>query len=218
MKILVIGDGSHLEECRQKFGKTHECLLNETHLEARKSFRVAEVVFDFIIEEDPSQLLSYKDCTVPVFLNTVMTTLSEIVGPLEQPSTTFFGFNGLPSFFNRTILEVSVRNDDDHATLSAICASLGTPFEIVADRPGMVTPRVVCMIINEAFRTVEDGTATREDIDAAMKFGTNYPFGPFEWAEKIGLKNVYELLEAMRRVTNDERYEVCKLLEAESRR
>jgi 3-hydroxybutyryl-CoA dehydrogenase len=71
------------------------------------------------------------------------------------------------------------------------------------------------MIINEAFYTVQEGTATRQDIDLAMKLGTNYPYGPFEWCERIGIRHVYELLQAMYDDTRDERYKVCPLLKKE---
>ncbi|HRG10176.1 MAG TPA: 3-hydroxyacyl-CoA dehydrogenase family protein, partial [Cyclobacteriaceae bacterium] len=60
-----------------------------------------------------------------------------------------------------------------------------------------MTPRVICMIINEAYFTVEEGTATREDVDLAMKLGTNYPLGPFEWTEKIGLQNIVNVLDTV---------------------
>ena len=50
------------------------------------------------------------------------------------------------------------------------------------------------MIINEAYYTVQEGTASREDIDLGMKLGTNYPMGPFEWSQAWGLNNIYELL------------------------
>ena len=77
----------------------------------------------------------------------------------------------------------------------------------------MVSPRVICMIINEAYFTFEEGTASREDIDLAMKLGTNYPFGPFEWADKIGLANVCKLLKAVYEDTGDARYKLCPLLQ-----
>jgi 3-hydroxybutyryl-CoA dehydrogenase len=46
----------------------------------------------------------------------------------------------------------------------------------VEDRVGMVTPRVIFMIINEACCTLQEGTASMKDIDTSMKLGTNYPF------------------------------------------
>ena len=48
-----------------------------------------------------------------------------------------------------------------------------------------------------------------------MKLGTNYPFGPFEWSEKIGLVKVYELLEAIYDDTKEERYKICPKLKNE---
>jgi 3-hydroxybutyryl-CoA dehydrogenase len=68
------------------------------------------------------------------------------------------------------------------------------------------------MIINEAYYTVQEGTAEREDIDLGMKLGTNYPHGPFEWCAKIGIQNVYELLEAVYDDTKEERYKICPRL------
>lgn len=86
---------------------------------------------------------------------------------------------------------------------------------IVDDRVGMVTPRVISMIINEAYYVVQEGTASREDIDLAMKSGTNYPYGPFEWIRRIGIKHIYEVLEAVYEDTKDERYKICPLLKKE---
>ena len=53
------------------------------------------------------------------------------------------------------------------------------------------------MIINEAFYALEEKISTMEEIDMAMKLGTNYPSGPFEWAEKIGIRRIYLLLEKL---------------------
>jgi 3-hydroxybutyryl-CoA dehydrogenase len=50
------------------------------------------------------------------------------------------------------------------------------------------------MIINEAYLALGEGVSTPEEIDTAMKLGTNYPFGPIEWGSHIGLQNVVTLL------------------------
>jgi 3-hydroxybutyryl-CoA dehydrogenase len=68
------------------------------------------------------------------------------------------------------------------------------------------------MVINEAYYTLQEKTATTADIDLAMKLGTNYPYGPFEWAARIGLENIYQLLQAVYADTQDERYRICPLL------
>ena len=85
-------------------------------------------------------------------------------------------------------------------------------IEWVGSRVGMVTPRVISMIINEACYTLQEGTANIEDIDKGMKLGTNYPKGPFEWADEIGVGHIYDTLEALYQDTGDVRFKICPLL------
>jgi 3-hydroxybutyryl-CoA dehydrogenase len=58
--------------------------------------------------------------------------------------------------------------------------------------------RIISCIVNEAFLALSEGVATAEDIDRAMKLGANYPNGPFEWAEEIGVRNILEILDSLR--------------------
>jgi 3-hydroxybutyryl-CoA dehydrogenase len=67
----------------------------------------------------------------------------------------------------------------------------------VPDDPGFVTPRIISKIINEATLALQEGVSTKEEIDAAMKLGTSYPYGPFEWSDKIGNDKIQKLLLAL---------------------
>ena len=211
MEILIVGYTAHLEEARQKFGDAHNYTLSGSHVRMQK----CDVVFDFTIGNNPSQIIRYEDPSLIVFLNVSTISLAQLSEVKTQ--STLFGFCGMPSFLDRELLEVSVRDENDLAKLNAVCHGLNTNYKVVADRVGLVTPRVICMIINEAYYTFQEGTATREDIDLAMKLGTNYPFGPFEWAQRIGVKNVCELLMAVYNDTKDQRYRICSMLMDESR-
>lgn len=216
MNILVIGDQIHLQELRQKFGDKHEYSWVNEHRDAEKYLESNDVVFDFIIDEEPHQFDIYLERSTPVFLNTCKISLGELQHLVDRPVTgRIFGFNGMPTLFNREILEVALRKPEDKALLNELCRELKTSSQVVEDRVGLVTPRIVCMVINEAYYAAQEGTATREDIDLAMKLGTNYPFGPFEWARRIGIKHVYELIEALYDDTRDERYKICPLLKKE---
>jgi 3-hydroxybutyryl-CoA dehydrogenase len=217
MNILVIGEQNHMEECKEKFGKSHQYQFAKGHQEGEKYFLSNHVVFDFIIDESPDQMEVYRDHPkVIAFLNTTKISLLELITSFASPiACTLFGFNGLPTFLNREILEVATSSKKDLPVLESICGQLQTKFLVVDDRVGMVTPRVICMIINEAYYTFQEGTASREDIDLGMKLGTNYPFGPFEWCKRIGLHHVYELLEAVYEDTKNERYKICPLMKKE---
>lgn len=78
--------------------------------------------------------------------------------------------------------------------------------------PEQVAARVLATIVNEAASAVEDGVATPEAIDTAMRLGTNYPSGPLEWGERIGLAHVVHTLEALHDAVPDGRYRVIPLL------
>jgi 3-hydroxybutyryl-CoA dehydrogenase len=216
MKILVIGEPQNLEECKDKFGNLHEYLVDDQQ-ETGVRMSSFDVVFDFSIEEDPFRIETYADLeSAIVFLNTAKISLLDLsVLVNHKVSATLIGFNGLPTFLNRDVMEVALLNSSNESVLKRICQELKTKYQLVEDRVGLVTPRVICMIINEAYYTVQEGTATRDDIDRAMKLGTNYPYGPFEWCERIGIKHVYELLEAVYDDTHDERYKACPLLKRE---
>jgi 3-hydroxybutyryl-CoA dehydrogenase len=216
MRILIVGDGAHVAECEQKLGASHTYSTLSDHTHIRKHILNKDVIFDFIIDDDFEDFENYAEANCPVFLNTAKISLAELANTIDNNlNATVFGFNGLPTFFNRNLLEVSLLIQESLNELEEILKTLATEFIVVDDRVGLVTPRVICMIINEAYYTVQEGTASREDIDIAMKLGTNYPFGPFEWCERIGLRNVYELLEAVYDDTKDERYKICPLLKRE---
>lgn len=218
MNILVIGSLENVEECRLKFGDAHVYQHAPEQQSAEKNFPTSHVIFDFNIHQDPAQMEVYRDHPqVTAFLNSSFISVQELASEVEHEiKAALFGFCGLPTFLNRAVLEVSVYRQSDHDKLVQLLGELKTDFEVVQDRPGLVTPRIISMIINEAYYTVQEGTASREDIDLGMKLGTNYPFGPFEWAAKIGVKNVYDLLTAVYEDTKDERYKICSLLKRES--
>lgn len=130
----------------------------------------------------------------------------------DFPSATILAW---PGAFAQPKLEVGVRTEHQ-AVIQETLATLGWEAIFVADRVGLLTPRVVLEIINEAAITVQEGTASVEDINTAMKLGTNYPGGPFEWAERIGYETIVDLLESLYADTKNERYAPCAWLKTQA--
>ena len=105
-------------------------------------------------------------------------------------------FCGWPGFCERPVWEVAVHSDyADWVT--PIMQVIGKQYELVTDEPGLVAPRLISMIINEAFYGLAENIASPANIDLAMKLGTNYPNGPIAWADRIGRNNIHELLIAL---------------------
>jgi 3-hydroxybutyryl-CoA dehydrogenase len=90
--------------------------------------------------------------------------------------------------------------------------ALGKETVKVKDAAGLTFPRIVSLIINEAARSLEEGVATAEEIDVAMRLGVNYPQGPLKWADQIGLDEVLAVLEGLAGETGDDRYRPAPLL------
>jgi Fe2+ transport system protein FeoA len=85
------------------------------------------------------------------------------------------------------------------------------PVEISIISCGFIFPRTIVQIINEAHYALEEEVATAADIDRAMKYGVNYPKGPFEWSQ--GKESyVVALLQELHQKTHDQRYLPSKLL------
>ncbi|MFT6969853.1 MAG: 3-hydroxybutyryl-CoA dehydrogenase [Roseivirga sp.] len=215
MKILVIGSEQNINEFKLKFNNLTDCEFQQDY-NFETDLTKIDLVFDFFIADSPEQFEIFNQYEgLNLFVNAPKISLTELAFYQEDVICNLFGFNGLPTFLDRSILEVSILNEENTLLLQGICKELGTDFEIIEDRVGMVSPRVIFMIINEAFFTLQEGTANRADIDTGMKLGTNYPLGPFEWSERIGIQNIYETLEALYEDTKEERYKICPLLKKE---
>jgi 3-hydroxybutyryl-CoA dehydrogenase len=81
------------------------------------------------------------------------------------------------------------------------------------DSPGLWAARTLCMLINEAADAVHQGVCDEAGADLAMKLGTNWPAGPFEWLHTFGIEAVVGLLDHLHAATRNERYRVSPLLQ-----
>jgi 3-hydroxybutyryl-CoA dehydrogenase len=102
--------------------------------------------------------------------------------------------------------------EPDRLAVEAFFRGLGLHTEWVGDAPGLVLGRIVCQLVNEAAFAVQRGVGSPEGIDTAMKLGFNYPRGPLEWGDRIGLDHVLAVLDALREELGEERYRAAPLL------
>jgi 3-hydroxybutyryl-CoA dehydrogenase len=154
------------------------------------------------LEKDIDQI---KKLDAPVFVNAVAATLKSLPRNCIR-------INGWPGFLLNKTLEVST-TDSNAEVAAKILKGLGWEYSIVPDMVGFIAPRTIAMIINEAYFALGEEVSTKQEIDTAMRLGTNYPYGPFEWSKKIGLKKIYNLLIQLSQT--DKRYIPAPLLEKE---
>ncbi len=204
MRLVVLANVELKEELLST-GINDDCKIDFIGSSQELSlYKDADAVIDLLFEQNGYNVSHLKDILLkPVFVNSVNKTISEIGFP-------FIRINAWPGFLKRNIAEVCCNDEAIKIEAEKILSLLNRKAEWVPDIKGFISPRIVSMIINEAWFALEENVSSKVEIDIAMKLGTNYPYGPFEWAKKIGLENIINLLTELSK--NENRYEPAILL------
>lgn len=144
--------------------------------------------------------------------NTSSLSVTEIANGIKHNVIGMHFFN--PADRMKLVEVISGENTPVEAKEAIIeCSkSLGkTPVE-VAEGPGFVVNRILIPMINEACFIYQEGLASVEDIDTAMKLGANHPMGPLALGDLIGLDIVLDVMEVLYTETGDPKYRPCTLL------
>jgi len=186
MILAVLASNQQKEEmAASAFFSPHEVIFSENN--SLWAHHNADAFIDLGFEPSPGKIkFLAKLLPRPVLVNAVTDTLDQI-----HPD--FIRINGWPGFLKGKYLEAAA----SPAAQKIARQRFGENMIFVPDQPGLVSARILAMIINEAYFTWEAGTATREEIDLAMRLGTGYPRGPFEWADLIGVEKVAGLLKRL---------------------
>jgi 3-hydroxybutyryl-CoA dehydrogenase len=102
-------------------------------------------------------------------------------------------------------------SDETYAAIQDFCAKIDKTTVLAIDTPGFVVNRILCPMINEAIFLVQEGVKP-EDIDTAMKLGTNQPMGPLTLADFVGLDTLLYILQLLHRELGEDKYRPCPLL------
>ena len=90
--------------------------------------------------------------------------------------------------------------------------SIGKEAVVVKDSPGFVTNRIIPLVVNEGAKLLEEGLASIEDMDKIIRLSFNWPMGPFELSDLVGIDTLVDLLEGIHQQTGWERYKPAPLL------
>ncbi|MEK5444244.1 3-hydroxyacyl-CoA dehydrogenase family protein [Fredinandcohnia sp. FSL W7-1320] len=152
--------------------------------------------------------------TTLILSTTLGVTATEVASWLFHPER-LIGFGTFANFRKGSLIEVALPLQADASYLQTATNTFSfihQEIEVVEDEVGFVFPRILSMIVNEAAYALSEQTAEAEAIDVAMKKGTNYPMGPLEWANEIGLDDIFAVLSGLYRELGEERYRPAPLI------
>ncbi|MBP2643033.1 MAG: 3-hydroxybutyryl-CoA dehydrogenase [Firmicutes bacterium] len=178
-----------------------ESIIPTTELEA---FSHADFVIESVVEklavkkEVFAKLDRFCRPEVIFVTNTSSMSITEIASATGRPERVA----GMHFFIPPTVMDVVeitrgyYSSDETIATVKGIAEQMEKKYvEVKKDTPGFIANRVYTPLLLEAFRVYEEGIASKEDIDAAMKLAYKLPIGPFELADYIGLDTLQSGLE-----------------------
>ena len=207
MRLVVLADEILKEELLNDSATREVEIIWIDNVDEFSNNTNADGYIDLVFDNTNRRIELMKDFSQPVIVNSVTHTLRDINAP-------FVRINAWPGFLKRSVVEASCNSNSLKEKTERIFNGLNKKTEWVPDEPGFITARVIAMIINEAWYALEEGISTKEEIDVAMKLGTNYPYGPFEWGNQIGLKNIYALLDKLGK--SDNRYQPAALMKKQA--
>ena len=219
--VCLLGDEQLVREYSVMFQEKGIAVQELKNLSSLKnSAKKITIAFELSIassEQKRKNLEALTDAlpeNVPIVTNAVAETVLSQTHSLKHRQR-FVGISAFPTLLVNPLVELSpslhtVKEAAD--TVKALFESAKKETAMVQDSVGMVMPRILCQIINEALFTVQNDVATPKEIDEAMKHGTNYPQGPIAWGESIGFGNVVTVLDALYHHYHEERYKVAPLL------
>ena len=153
----------------------------------------------------PSAILATNTSSIPI------TKIASATGRPDRVIGMHF-MNPVPVMKLVEVIRGHATSEETFATTAGLVRKLDKEMAVSQDYPGFIANRVLMPMINEAIFALYEGVATAEDIDKAMKLGTNQPMGPLALADFIGLDTVLAILDVLYGGFRDPKWRPCPLL------
>ena len=182
------------------------CTLN-----LKKATDGADLVIEAIVEDMPAKLDLFgrlDRMTLPhaiLATNTSALSVTEMAGGTSRPEQVLgMHFFNPPHLMKLVELVRGLETSDETVRVAeAVSHQMAKETVLINESPGFVTSRVNALLGNEAFRMLQERVASPEDIDKAVRLGLNYPMGPLEMADMVGLDTRLQVLKHLCRTLGE---------------
>lgn len=146
--------------------------------------------------------------------NTSSIPITRIAAVTKRPEAVIgmHFMNPVPLMQLVELIRGAATSDETYQRTRAIAEKMGKTTVVSRDFPGFIVNRILIPMLNEACFALMEGLGTAEDIDTAMKLGTNQPMGPLQLADFIGLDTCLYIAEVLHKGLGDDKYRPCPLL------
>ncbi|MGO9516114.1 MAG: 3-hydroxyacyl-CoA dehydrogenase family protein [Candidatus Korobacteraceae bacterium] len=173
--------------------------------------REAELVIEAVPEEMESKIEIFTLLDKVCRPNTILASNTSSLSITEIASVTYrapkcVGMHFFNPVHKMKLLEIVRALETDDETLAAaveVGQRMGKEVVVIKESPGFITSRINAMIGNEAFYMLQEGVASPQDIDKALKLGLNHPMGPFEMVDLVGLDTRLHILEYLHKTLGE---------------
>ncbi len=211
-RIAVVGFGSAAAELVELLGRRfahvqhveRDDLLDELSVDATIVIDAGDGVSDRSdVVASLDELLGPE--TV-ILVDAYATPVAACAARMRRPGR-LIGYGIIGSLEAQKVVEVvdsEAASDDALALAQELFGALDKAVVLVEDVPGLFLGRTVGSIVNEAMIAVQEGVASADDVDVAMRLGTNYPVGPIAWGREIGGARISRILRALAAAEGEE--------------
>lgn len=206
---------------KEKYTKQFaEETLSRLHTTATiQEFNGCDMAIEAIIEnfDIKAKLLKELDTILPksalICSNTSSISITRLAATTSRPEKVMgmHFMNPVPVMKLVELIRGLQTNDDTYTTVQQTCEKMEKTTVLAIDGPGFIVNRILCPMINEAIFLLQEGVKP-EDIDNAMKLGTNQPMGPLTLADFVGLDTLLYILRILHNELGEDKYRPCPLL------
>jgi 3-hydroxybutyryl-CoA dehydrogenase len=182
--------------------------------------RDADFAIEAVTENEPVKKKVFQDLARALKPEAILATntssipITRIAASVEGPERVIgmHFMNPVPVMQLVEIIRAVQTSDETYRATKAFAEKLGKITVLSKDMPGFIVNRILIPMLNEACFALQEGLASAEDIDTAMKLGTNVPMGPLTLADFIGLDTCLYIAEVLHKGLGDDKYRPAPLL------
>jgi 3-hydroxybutyryl-CoA dehydrogenase len=221
MNAIKTSLGKFVEKSKISQADMDKALANiHTSIDLKQAAKDADYVIEAVFERIDIKLPVYQQleeiCPKQTILssNTSGIPISLLASATKRPDKVIgmHFFSPVPVMRGLEVVKSLLTSEETLKISLDFGKSIGKEAVVVKDSPAFVSNRIITLVLNEGAKMLEEGLASMEDIDKIIKLSFNWPMGPFELNDLVGIDVAVDLLEGVYQQTGWERYKPARLL------